>query len=90
MELKTDFETFLSEIRPTQNQREALQIGHKTLRDRLNEDEGLKKAFVSDFLQGSYRRATAVRPKNDRRSDVDFRSSNRPRHHGKTRSGRAS
>ena len=72
MELKTDFDTFLSEIRPTQNQREALQIGHKTLRDRLNADEGLKKAFVSDFLQGSYRRATAVRPKNDRRSDVDI------------------
>lgn len=72
MELKTDFETFLSEIRPTQSQREDLRIGHKTLRERLNADEGLKKAFVSDFLQGSYRRATAVRPKNDRRSDVDI------------------
>lgn len=72
MELKTDFETFLSEIRPTQSQREDLQIGHKTLRERLNADEGLKKAFVSDFLQGSYRRGTAVRPKNDRRSDVDI------------------
>ena len=72
MELKTDFETFLSEIRPTQSQREDLQVGHKTLRERLNADEGLKKAFVSDFLQGSYRRATAVRPKNDRRSDVDI------------------
>lgn len=72
MELKTDFETFLSEIRPTQSQREDLQVGHKTLRERLNADEGLKKAFVSDFLQGSYRRATAVRPKNDSRSDVDI------------------
>ena len=72
MELKTDFETFLSEIRPTPGQREDLQVGHKTLRERLNADEGLKKAFVSDFLQGSYRRATAVRPKNDRRSDVDI------------------
>jgi len=72
MELKTDFETFLSEIRPTQNQREDLQIGHKTLRSRLNEDEDIKKVLVSDFLQGSYRRATAVRPKNDRRSDVDI------------------
>lgn len=72
MELKTDFETFLSEIRPTQNQREDLQTGHKTLRARLNEDEGIKKVLVADFLQGSYRRATAVRPKNDRRSDVDI------------------
>lgn len=72
MELKTDFEIFLSEIRPTKNQREDLQTGHKTLRERLNADEGLKKAFVSDFLQGSYRRATAVRPKDERRSDVDI------------------
>jgi hypothetical protein len=72
MELDSDFASFLSEIRPTKNQREDLQTGHKTLRERLNVDEGLKKAFVSDFLQGSYRRATAVRPKNDRRSDVDI------------------
>ena len=72
MELKTDFESFLSEIRPTQNQRDDLRTGHKTLRARLNADEGLKGAFVSDFLQGSYRRATAIRPKNDRRSDVDI------------------
>ena len=72
MELKTDFGTFLGEIRPTQNQRNDLQTGHTTLRERLNADEGLKKAFVSDFLQGSYRRATAVRPKSDRCSDVDI------------------
>lgn len=72
MELRTDFETFLSEIRPTKSQREDLQTGHKTLRDRLNADEDLKTCIVSDFLQGSYRRATAIRPKNDRRSDVDI------------------
>lgn len=72
MELKTDFETFLSEIRPTKSQREDLQTGHKTLRERLNADEELKDCIISDFLQGSYRRATAVRPKNDRRSDVDI------------------
>jgi hypothetical protein len=72
MELKSDFDTFLSEIRPTQSQREDLQTGHKTLRTRLNEDETISKILVSDFLQGSYRRSTAVRPKNDRRSDVDI------------------
>lgn len=72
MELATDFKEFLQEIRPTPNQRQDLQTGHKTLRDRLNADEGLKKCIVSDFLQGSYRRATAVRPKGDRRSDVDI------------------
>lgn len=72
MELEYDFAEFLNEIRPTKNQRDELQTGHKTLRDRLKADEELKKTFVSDFLQGSYRRATAVRPKEDRRSDVDI------------------
>ncbi|WP_437999682.1 hypothetical protein WMF26_06950 [Sorangium sp. So ce185] len=72
MELKSDFETFLGEIRPTESQGEDLQTGHKTLRDRLNADEDLKTYIISDFLQGSYRRATAIRPRNDRRSDVDI------------------
>ena len=72
MEQKSEFETFLSEIRPTQKQREDLKMGHKTLRERLNADERLRRAFLSDFLQGSYRRATAVRPRDDRRSDVDI------------------
>lgn len=72
MELKTDFETFLREIRPTPSQRTDLQTGHRALRDRLRDDEGLKDVVVSDFLQGSYRRATAVRPKGDKRSDVDI------------------
>jgi len=72
MELESDFATFLSEIRPTRNQRDGLQTGHETLRERLKADEELKKVFISDFLQGSYRRATAVRPKSDRRSDVDI------------------
>lgn len=72
MELSTDFKTFLSEIRPTQNQKDDLIRGHKTLRERLNADETISKIRVSDFLQGSYRRATAVRPKGDRRPDVDI------------------
>jgi hypothetical protein len=72
MELKTDFEKFLREIRPTENQRADLQTGHQTLRDRLHDDEDLQEVVVSDFLQGSYRRATAVRPKDEKRSDVDI------------------
>jgi hypothetical protein len=72
MDLPTDFRQFLQEIRPTENQRNDLQAGHKTLRDRLNTDEDLKKCLVSDFLQGSYKRSTAIRPKGDRRSDVDI------------------
>lgn len=72
MELRNDFLTFLREIRPTENQRNELRDGHKRLRQRLSEYEPLAPIIVSDFLQGSYRRATAIRPKGDKRSDVDI------------------
>jgi hypothetical protein len=72
MDLKNDFDLFLGNIRPTDNQRSDLQTGHKTLRDRLHADKVLSTIIVSDFLQGSYRRATAIRPLGERRSDVDI------------------
>jgi len=72
MELPTYFSKFLKEIRPTQNQRDDCKKGHQTLRERLNNDDKLKSIVVSTFLQGSYRRATAVRPKGGKRSDVDI------------------
>lgn len=72
MELPTDFKEFLQEIRPTADQRTDSQTGHETLRERLSADEDLKECLISDFLQGSYKRSTAVRPKGDRRSDVDI------------------
>lgn len=72
MELKNDFETFLSEIRLTDSQIEDLKKGHETLRERLRNDDELSPIIVGDFLQGSYRRYTAVRPKNGRRADVDI------------------
>lgn len=72
MILQPDFNKFLQEIRPTAAMREQLITGHTTLRDRLNADEDLKPILVSDFLQGSYRRHTAVRPMGDARSDVDI------------------
>ena len=72
MILQSDFNTFLHEVRPTKAMRDDLKTGHKTLRDRLNADKDLKPILVSDFLQGSYRRYTAVRPKGDKRSDVDI------------------
>jgi tRNA nucleotidyltransferase (CCA-adding enzyme) len=71
MEMKTGFETFLKESRPTGNQISDMQSGHKTLRTRLNEYENLKPWIIGTFIQGSYRRFTAIRPKNDERSDVD-------------------
>lgn len=72
MDLPTDFKTFLQEIRPTASMRKDLQTGHKTLRSRLREDGDLAPIIVSDFLQGSYRRHTAVRPTGGKRSDVDI------------------
>jgi hypothetical protein len=72
MILQSDFNQFLQDIRPTKAMRDDLKTGHKTLRDRLNAADDLNPILVSDFLQGSYRRYTAVRPKGDKRSDVDI------------------
>lgn len=71
MKLPTYFSDFLRNIRLTQNQIDDLITGHTTLRERLDNDETLSKIIVSTFLQGSYRRSTAIRPKNEQRSDVD-------------------
>ncbi|MDD2229035.1 MAG: nucleotidyltransferase [Candidatus Cloacimonetes bacterium] len=72
MELKKEFETFVSEIRLTQSQKEDLIKGHNTLRSRLLNYEDLRPIMITTFLQGSYRRHTAVRPKGDKRADVDI------------------
>ena len=70
MDLPSYFADFLREIRPTRTS-STNSRGHTTLRDRLRDDPGLSGIYISDFLQGSYRRATAVRPKGEARSDVD-------------------
>ena len=69
--VKSYFLDFLSNIRLTDNQKSDLITGHRTLRKRLEDDEELSQKIVSTFLQGSYRRATAVKPKNGTRADVD-------------------
>jgi hypothetical protein len=71
MEIPSYFIDFLKEIRLTDNQVSELKKGHELLRKRLNDYEPLSPIIVSTFLQGSYRRSTAVRPKGDARSDVD-------------------
>ncbi|TWT01857.1 nucleotidyltransferase [Planomicrobium sp. CPCC 101079] len=70
--IPTYFNDFLKEIRLTENQVNDLITGHATLRKRLNEYEDLSQIVISTFLQGSYRRATATRPKSGKRSDVDI------------------
>lgn len=71
MQLPSYFSTFLDDIRLTDNQKSNAQTGHKTLRERLLADEEISPLIVSTFLQGSYRRSTAVRPSGDKRADVD-------------------
>lgn len=71
MELPTYFNEFLKRIRPTERQSKDCKTGHQTLRDRLNGDAELDPIIVSTFLQGSYRRATTVRPKGEAKLDVD-------------------
>jgi hypothetical protein len=71
MDLNPQFTEFLTRIRPTDPQRNDLITGHKTLRSRLNGFDDLKDIIVTTFLQGSYRRYTAVRPIGDKRPDVD-------------------
>lgn len=65
------FKDFLYNIRLSDNQMDDLKTGHTTLRKRIEEDEILSNVIISTFLQGSYRRSTAVKPKNGNKSDVD-------------------
>lgn len=71
MELPNDFATFLTRIRLTDTQSTDMKNAHTTIRNRLNNDKDLSSRIVDTFIQGSYRRHTAIRPKNDERSDVD-------------------
>lgn len=71
MDLPTYFADFLADVRLTKAQRDELRDGHKRLREQWAAYDPLKPIVVSHFLQGSYRRGTAVRPSNGKRSDVD-------------------
>lgn len=71
-ELPIYFTDFLKEISLTGNQKTDCIRGHKTLRERLDKDEKLKGLVITHFLQGSYKRSTAVRPVGNSRSDVDI------------------
>ncbi|WP_086444242.1 SMODS domain-containing nucleotidyltransferase [Candidatus Enterococcus lemimoniae] len=66
------FSDFLKNIRLTQNQIKDLARGHNTLRSRLLADDDLSEIIETTFLQGSYKRNTAVKPKGENRSDVDI------------------
>jgi hypothetical protein len=72
MELPIQFNRFIDNIKLTEAMRSDLIRGHRTLRERLSQDARLSPIVITSFLQGSYKRATAVRPRGDTRSDVDI------------------
>ncbi|MEW5993080.1 MAG: nucleotidyltransferase [Candidatus Zixiibacteriota bacterium] len=72
MSLSTCFDEFLSEIRPTPADKERASRRHTELRERLLADELLSPMIVTTFLQGSYRRATILRPTVEDKMDVDL------------------
>lgn len=71
MKLLGSFTDSLSDIRPTDSQSAAMQRGHRVLRARLEADSLLRDRIIGTFIQGSYRRMTAIRPTSGERSDVD-------------------
>ena len=72
MDVPSHFQPFPGKNRPTLTQRSGYKNGHRVLRARLSDYAPLKDCIVSTFLQGSYRRATAVQPQGDKRPDVDI------------------
>lgn len=66
------FGTFLSNIRPSSSHIEGYKEGHETLRTHLQADDQVSEFYIGDFLQGSYRRWTAVKPIEREKSDVDI------------------
>jgi hypothetical protein len=67
----TYFSDFLAKIRPSKELVSACVEGHQTLRDNLSADEDLGPIIFKTFLQGSYRRSTAIEPQGEKKLDVD-------------------
>lgn len=72
MKLPNYFKDFLTNISLTPHQISRIKTTHETLRKRLNDDEELSEIIIGTFLQGSYKRYTAISPKNNEKSDVDI------------------
>ncbi len=65
MNLPSYFAQFLAAIEPSPSCKEDQQKGHTTLRKRLAQDDEFGTIHVNTFLQGSYKRHTAVHPGKD-------------------------
>lgn len=72
MQIPSYFKDFLGNIRPGQTLRDQYKEAHKELRAKLLADEKLGPMLHAMFLQGSYRRATAIKPHANKKADVDL------------------
>lgn len=76
MATQSQFIKLLQEIEPSKTTKSDAKNGHTNLRDYLKKDDDFKKYHDTDFLSGSYKRNTAIRPKikdgNVARPDVDI------------------
>lgn len=71
MELTSYFDDFLAEIRPDEKEQKAYKKAHIDLRDLLEADDDISPLLVDTFLQGSYKRKTAIGTDEGGKSDVD-------------------
>ena len=62
------FKELASKLELTKNESDKISQKHNELREKLRE----KLPFEDDFLTGSYARNTIIRPKDDKKFDVDF------------------
>lgn len=69
--IQTYFQDFLTNIRLPDNLRKALISAHTELREQLKSDDLTKDLLIESFLQGSYARATCVKPALGKKVDVD-------------------
>lgn len=76
MVTQNQFLEFLKDIEPSKTTKEDASKAHNALRDFLQKDDDFKPYHVSDFLSGSYKRNTAIRPRTvdgkTARPDVDI------------------
>ncbi|WP_066385772.1 SMODS domain-containing nucleotidyltransferase [Neobacillus mesonae] len=76
MVTQTQFLELLKDIEPSKTTKDDASKSHTALRDFLQKDEDFKPYHISDFLSGSYKRNTAIRPRTvdgvTARPDVDI------------------
>ncbi|MGV8019132.1 MAG: nucleotidyltransferase [Ignavibacteria bacterium] len=72
MNLKKGFEKFLdNKVNLDKTRIDRLRSAHNELRDLLTDQEEVKKIYVNDYLQGSYKLKTGIKPVNGGEYDVD-------------------